>query len=219
MALQAQRSVHHGQCRLPDNPVRSRFSCTFSSRASEMSRAVTCAPIAASCNVLPPGAAHMSRTRLPATSPTVLPVVLPQHPEPTSGLVNIRERRYGRIRVPRSEHCRLAIRFHLLLQVRRYGLHAARVKSRSGCTRCACALVMAALLAKVRAKFLAEPVWQVCQSGRQVLEQRLPVFSTRRRTAFTRDLNRADDLSFVASARWCRWLHALRYRETNLCRA
>jgi hypothetical protein len=33
------------------------------------------------------------------------------------------------------------------------------------------------LLAKVCAQFLAEPVWQVGQSGRQVLEQRLPVFS------------------------------------------
>ena len=39
-------------------------------RFAERSTATTCAPAAASCAVLPPGAAHRSITRLPRTSPS-----------------------------------------------------------------------------------------------------------------------------------------------------
>ena len=41
-----------------------------SARAASISTAVTSAPVAASCMVLPPGAAHRSITRLPRTSPS-----------------------------------------------------------------------------------------------------------------------------------------------------
>jgi hypothetical protein len=54
--------LHH----LAVSPVRDRFSRNRPSRGPETSSAVTSAPAAASCNVLPPGAAHRSSTRSPA---------------------------------------------------------------------------------------------------------------------------------------------------------
>ncbi len=49
---------------------RTRFSLRRARRAGERSTAVTRAPRAASCAVLPPGAAHRSATRSPLTSPS-----------------------------------------------------------------------------------------------------------------------------------------------------
>ncbi len=51
-------------------PVRARFSRMRPARTGSISTAVTRAPAAASCMVLPPGAAHRSMTRLPRTSPS-----------------------------------------------------------------------------------------------------------------------------------------------------
>ena len=45
-------------------------ACSRSSRLAERSTAITSAPAAASCAVLPPGAAQRSMTRLPPTSPS-----------------------------------------------------------------------------------------------------------------------------------------------------
>ena len=53
-----------------EKPARVRFSPSRVIRRSEMSTAVTCAPAAQSCRVLPPGAAHRSATRLPVMSPS-----------------------------------------------------------------------------------------------------------------------------------------------------
>ena len=47
---------------LADSPVRFRLSRSNSSRRFEISSAVTCQPAAASCRLLPPGAAHRSST-------------------------------------------------------------------------------------------------------------------------------------------------------------
>ena len=49
---------------------RARFCFRRSSRGAERSTAVTRAPAAASCAVLPPGAAQRSATDLPRTSPS-----------------------------------------------------------------------------------------------------------------------------------------------------
>ena len=51
-------------------PARARFSPTRTMRRAEISTAVTFAPAAQSCIVLPPGAAQRSATRLPAMSPS-----------------------------------------------------------------------------------------------------------------------------------------------------
>ena len=52
------------------SPVRLRFALSRSSRRLEMSSAVTCQPCAASCSVLPPGAAHRSSTWRPSPAPS-----------------------------------------------------------------------------------------------------------------------------------------------------
>ena len=53
--------------------MRSRFrlSCSKRKRSPERSTAMTFAPAAANCAVLPPGAAHRSMTVLPRTSPSI----------------------------------------------------------------------------------------------------------------------------------------------------
>src|SRR4029079_3379614 len=51
---------------------RARFSASNESRVFELSTATTEAPASTSCAVLPPGAAQISATPLPATSPSSL---------------------------------------------------------------------------------------------------------------------------------------------------
>ena len=70
----------------PSSASRARFCRSRSSRAGERSTAVTRAPAAASCAVLPPGAAHRSATRVPPRRPAAAPAAPLPRPAPTRRL-------------------------------------------------------------------------------------------------------------------------------------